>query len=101
MSDDFNTAEAIGVLFDLNKLIHKTQSGTAVLKELGDILGIFFEMSPEDDTLSTEILMLIDQRNQAKKDRDFDAADTIRHQLLTQYRIILEDTRDGTRWKRC
>ncbi len=100
MSDDFNTAAAIGILFDLNKLIHKTQSGTGVLKELGDILGIFYDLPSPEDTLPEDVLNLIEMRSQAKKDRQFDVADQIRDELVTQYGIILEDTSAGVRWKK-
>ena len=100
MSDDFNTAAAIGILFDLNKLIHKTQSGTGVLKELGDILGIFYDLPSPEDTLPEDVLNLIEMRSQAKKDRQFDVADQIRDELVTQHGIILEDTSAGVRWKK-
>jgi cysteinyl-tRNA synthetase len=99
MSDDFNTAEAIGVLFDLNKLIHTTQSGTDILKKLGDILGIFFQLQEAPDSLSETLMALIDERNGAKKNRDFSKADEIRDTLLNQHGVIIEDTPEGTRWK--
>tara|TARA_B100000586_G_scaffold118044_1_gene85083 strand:+ start:283 stop:1665 length:1383 start_codon:yes stop_codon:yes gene_type:complete len=100
MCDDFNTAGAIGVLFDLNKLIHTTQSGTDILKQLGNILGIFFQLEDEPDILSDELMTLIDERIQAKKDKNFSRADEIRDLLLNQHGVTLEDTAEGTRWKK-
>lgn len=108
MNDDFNTANAISVLFELAKQanMYLTESNTneAVLKAfleafevLGDVLGI--ELKQEQELLDEEIEALLEERVQARKNRDFARSDEIRDQLQAM-NIILEDTRQGTRWKR-
>ena len=99
MDDDFNTAEAIGVLFELNKLVNITNSGTFVLEECGKILGLFFELHHED-SITEEIEMLIKKRSDAKKNKDYSLADEIRNTLLNEHNIILEDTAQGVNWKK-
>ena len=64
---------------------------------LCDVLGI--ETEVEKELLDEEIEDLISQRTQARKDRDFARADEIRNELLAKG-IILEDTREGVKWKR-
>ncbi|MFQ3546403.1 cysteine--tRNA ligase [Halobacillus rhizosphaerae] len=108
MDDDFNTANAISVLFDLTKsanlYLQSEQTVTAVLeayeqtlKELTQVLGIKLERQTE--LLDEEIESLIEERIQARKDRNFERADQIRDELKDR-NIILEDTSQGIRWKR-
>ncbi|MFP3916303.1 cysteine--tRNA ligase [Lysinibacillus telephonicus] len=108
MDDDFNTANAISVLFELariaNTYLNESNTEERVLKALietfdvlGEVLGIKF--STEDELLDEEIEALIEERNIARKNRDFARSDEIRDQLLGM-NIVLEDTRQGTRWKR-
>ncbi|MCC3358861.1 cysteine--tRNA ligase [Bacillus sp. REN16] len=107
MDDDFNTANGISVLFELSKqanyyLQEKNTSEkviNAFLQEfevLFDTLGLRLE---DEQLLDEEIEELIEKRNQARKDRDFALSDQIRDQLKAM-NIILEDTPQGTRWKR-
>ncbi|MBM7580747.1 cysteine--tRNA ligase [Jeotgalibacillus terrae] len=107
MDDDFNTANAISVLFDLSGeanlyLREKNTSPevidafTDTLKELAGVLGI--EMK-EQEMLDEDIDALIQKRETARKDRDFATADAIRDQLKDM-NIILEDTKQGIRWRR-
>lgn len=118
MSDDFNTPEALAVLFEITREINRalkaddsTLAGqlAAVLRELGCILGLL-QQAPEeflraqsDDAEEglgeTEILAAIEARKQAKADKNFAGADEIRQQLLAKG-IILEDSRQGTTWRR-
>lgn len=108
MDDDFNTANAISSLFELariaNTYLNESNTEERVLKEiietfdvLGDVLGIKFSL--ENELLDEEIEALIEERNMARKNRDFARSDEIRD-LLLNTNIILEDTRQGTRWKR-
>ncbi|MCF0145743.1 MAG: cysteine--tRNA ligase, partial [Eubacterium sp.] len=107
MDDDFNTADALAAIFELVKFsnIEGTESSTAAflksLKEeilsLCDILGIIAEVKEEN--LDAEIEQKIAERQAARKARDFARADAIRDELLAQG-IILEDTREGVKWKR-
>jgi cysteinyl-tRNA synthetase len=108
MDDDFNTANAISVLFDLSKqanyyLLEKNTHQEvlkAFMKEfetLFNVLGL--TLKEETVLLDEEIDQLIQERNQARKDRNFSRSDEIRDQLK-EMNIILEDTPQGTRWKR-
>lgn len=100
MNDDFNTAEAIGVLFDLNKFINTEKTGQELLVKLCGILGLTFSRETfGENELANRVETLIDERNLARKNKDFKRADEIRNQLLGDG-IALEDTADGTRWHR-
>jgi len=107
MDDDFNTANGIAAVFELARLanIYLLEKNTEervlrafmdMMTELMDVLG--FELSTEE-LLDEEIEALIAERNQARKDRNFKRSDEIRDQLK-EMNIILEDTAQGTRWKR-
>lgn len=107
MEDDFNTADAITSVFDMVKFAN-TNTGSGSSKEFlkavydrivttCDILGL--NVIKEKELLDEDINNLIQERQQARKDRDFARADEIR-QLLLDKGIILEDTREGVRWKR-
>lgn len=107
MDDDFNTADGITVLFDLakqgNLYVRQENTSTNVIEaflttfeELFSVLGLKIE---QDELLDEEVDQLIEQRLEARKNRDFALADQIRDQLKDM-NIILEDTRQGTRWKR-
>lgn len=107
MDDDLNTADAISAIFELVKFANTTISDDSTsayakalydtLSKLCDILGIVIK--EDKGMLDDEIERLISERQQARKDRNFARADEIRD-LLTEKGIILEDTREGVRWKR-
>ncbi|WP_339217513.1 cysteine--tRNA ligase [Ornithinibacillus sp. FSL M8-0202] len=108
MDDDFNTANAISVLFDLTKEanVYLNQDHTSPhvidlfqerIKAFLEILGVTVES--ETALLDEEIEALIEERNEARKTRNFARADEIRD-LLKEKNIILEDTPQGVRWKR-
>lgn len=108
MDDDFNTANAIAALFGLSTVANKylneantneetLQALVDALDELAGVLGIVLNV--KEELLDEEIDALIEARQQARKDRDFARADEIRDQLKDM-NIILEDTRQGVRWKR-
>ena len=108
MEDDLNTADAISVIFELvkyaNTIVVTGESSKAfaskvydTLKILSDILGI--NVKEEAVLLDEEIENLIQERQDARKAKNFARADEIRN-LLTEKGIILEDTREGVRWKR-
>ncbi|MFG6384132.1 MAG: cysteine--tRNA ligase [Lachnospiraceae bacterium] len=107
MDDDFNTADAISVVFELVKYIN-TKVNEASSKEfldklyqrmclLCDILGIILE--EKEEILEEEIETLITERQAARKEKNFARADEIRDILLKKG-IILEDTREGVKWKK-
>ncbi|MBG9654020.1 cysteine--tRNA ligase [Bacillus firmus] len=109
MDDDFNTANAVSILFELSKLAnyYLMEKNTAVevidaftkeFETLFDVLGLSLEEA-RADLLDEEIEQLIEQRQQARKERNFELADKIRDQLK-EMNIILEDTPQGIRWKR-
>lgn len=107
MDDDLNTADAVSAVFELVKFAN-TNAGEKSSKEfaeklkeeivfLSDILGLLVDK--KEESLDDEIEKLIAERQAARKARDFKRADEIRDQLLSQG-IILEDTREGVKWKR-
>ncbi len=105
MDDDFNSSEAISVLFELANEINKNKSSTLanMLKSLGKIIGLL-ERDPEiflkgDKKISLDINALISQRNEAKANKDFKEADRIRS-LLLEHAVVLEDTPQGTIWRK-
>ena len=107
MDDDFNTADAIAAVFDLVKFINTNTDGESskeylesLLKRLitlTDVLGIIVEK--EQEMLADDIEALIAERQAARKEKNFARADEIRDELLAKG-IILEDTREGVKWKR-
>ena len=107
MDDDFNTADAIAAVFELVKYINTTAGGDSSreylesllkrLVSLTDVLGIIVER--EEEILDADIEALIAERQAARKERNFARADQIRDELLAKG-IILEDTREGVKWKR-
>ncbi|QIW78464.1 cysteine--tRNA ligase [Bacillus tequilensis] len=107
MDDDFNTANAISVLFDLakhaNYYLQKDHTADHVIKafiEMFDrIVSVLGFSLGEQELLDQEIEDLIEKRNEARRNRDFALSDQIRDQLKSM-NIILEDTAQGTRWKR-
>ncbi|MFS0749617.1 cysteine--tRNA ligase [Oceanobacillus sp. 1P07AA] len=109
MDDDFNTANAISVLFDLSKeanvYLQENQTSTKVIDAFQDaiaqiltVLGINI-LEDEETLLDETIEALIVERNEARKNRNFNRADEIRD-MLKEKNIILEDTPQGVRWKR-
>ena len=107
MEDDFNTADAVASVFDLVKYINTNtdaDSSKEYLKEmfdllvkLTDVLGLIVDK--EEDILEEDIEKLIEERQAARKAKDFARADAIRDELLAKG-IILKDTREGVQWKR-
>ncbi|RCW63592.1 cysteine--tRNA ligase [Saliterribacillus persicus] len=108
MDDDFNTANAISVIFDVTKeanvYLQSSQTSTEVIDAFIDTLKNFLfilgiSLDEKDALLDEEIEALIQERIDARKNKDFNRADEIRDQLKDK-NIILEDTPQGTRWKR-
>lgn len=107
MDDDFNTAFAVAVIFDLVKAANtyaNEESSADILKFLADtivtlcgVLGL--DVEPKEELLDSDIEKLIDERIAARKNKDFARADEIRDELEVKG-IILEDSRDGVHWKR-
>ena len=107
MEDDFNTADAISAIFEMVKAanIHVTETSTAAFRDqvlseiirLCDVLGIKTEK--KEELLDDEIQALIDERQAARKAKNFARADEIRDELLAKG-IILKDTREGVKWSR-
>ena len=107
MDDDFNTADAVTAIFELVKFANTNATETSskafvkALKEeivmLADICGLIVEK--KEEILDSQIEELIQERQEARKTKNFARADEIRDTLLAQG-ILLEDTREGVKWKR-
>ena len=107
MDDDFNTADAIASVFELVKFINTTADGSRskeyldtlydILFKLTDVLGIIIDK--KEEMLDADIEAMIEKRQAARKERNFALADQIRDELLAKG-IILEDTREGVKWKK-
>ena len=113
MDDDFNVPEALSVLFDLAKTINKLKESGDIEKakelakelvNLSNSLGLL-EQDPEIFLKSgvemneSEVQALIDEREKSRDEGDYSKADEIRNQLLEK-NIILEDSKEGTFWRR-
>ncbi len=106
MEDDFNTADAISAVFELVRYINQNTDESTGLNVLNlykdkllmlcDILGIILEK--EEKLLPKDIEKLIEERQEARKNKDFKRADEIRDSLLEKG-IVLEDTREGVKYK--
>jgi cysteinyl-tRNA synthetase len=106
MEDDFNTADAVSVIFEIVRESNSTVKDFSadyakkVLKVLEDLCGVLgIETTKEEEILDEEIEKLIEERQTARKNKDFARADEIRDQLLEQG-IVLKDTREGVKWSR-
>ncbi len=107
MEDDLNTADAISAIFELVKFANTNVNDSSskefaskvyeMIVKLCDVLGI--KAKTEAELLDADIEKLIQERQDARKNKDFAKADEIRNTLLEKG-IILEDTREGVRWKR-
>lgn len=107
MDDDFNTADAISAIFELIKFANTNGDGKKSreflqtlldeVKMLCDICGL--EVDKEEELLDSDIEALIEERTAARKAKNFARADEIRDELLGKG-IVLEDTREGVKWKR-
>ncbi|HYW77069.1 MAG TPA: DALR domain-containing protein, partial [Gammaproteobacteria bacterium] len=113
MGDDFNTPEALAALFDLGREINRrreageaAESLAVAMRNLAAPLGLL-QMDPDvflrsgdgGEISAEEIESLLEERRQARAERDFKRADEIRDQL-TDLGIVLEDTASGTLWRR-
>lgn len=107
MEDDCNTADAVSSVFELVKFINTnaTASNSSAyvkklydkLETLCDLLGII--VAPKEEMLDADIERLIQERQEARKNKDFARADQIRDELAEKG-ILLKDTREGVTWKR-
>lgn len=107
MDNDFNTADAVSAIFELVKLANSTANEESTrayaellagtIEKLSDVLGIITERKAE--VLDSEVEELIAARQRARKEKNFALADEIRQKLLDMG-IVLEDTREGVKWKR-
>jgi cysteinyl-tRNA synthetase len=111
MDDDFNTPQALAVLFDLLRLLHGSReqgagvgafvAGVGKLVELARVLGLLEQSArakaPIDPQLKARVESLVYLREQARKQRDFAEADRLRHELVA-LNVTLKDSRDGTTW---
>ncbi len=112
MEDDFNTAKAVGSLFemahqinsyiagaDANSLMDQSavEQGSSVLRELGGVLGIFIEAGYDEQGIVDKILdILVNLRQTARQEKDYQVADTLRD-FLTTLEVSIEDTSKGSR----
>jgi len=107
MDDDFNSAKAIGHLFDLSRQVNRAldegggpeaRAAARAMLDLGGILGLFWQ-KPGATAWSGEVMALVEAREAARKARDWKQADALRDQLLAQG-VLVEDSKDGPKLKR-
>ena len=108
MDDDLNTADALSIIFELARFMNSNVNENATKEFANKVLGEFNELTGvlnivnkkhEEDMLDEEIEALRQKRTDAKKNKDFKLADEIRNELLEKG-IVLEDTRQGVKWRR-
>jgi cysteinyl-tRNA synthetase len=107
MDDDFNSAQAIGHLFDLSREVNRAldegldseaKAGAAALLRLGGVLGLFWKR-PDLEAWDDEVLALVERRERARKSKDWKEADVLRQQLLG-LGVLVEDGPGGPKLKR-
>ncbi|SNS38635.1 cysteinyl-tRNA synthetase [Anaerovirgula multivorans] len=106
MDDDFNTADGIAIIFDLIRAINTyvlSDASKELVKTALDLLlettGVLGLLAKEEEALNQEVEALIEKRQQARKDKNYQLADEIRDQLKEKG-VILEDTSQGVKWRR-
>jgi cysteinyl-tRNA synthetase len=108
MDDDLNTSIALAVIHNLSRDVNTAIARRTLLadnkREIIEALSRFDSVfnilgSPRAEMLEGEVQQLIEERQESRRRRDFDRADEVRNQLLARG-IVLEDTKDGVRWKR-
>jgi cysteinyl-tRNA synthetase len=109
MDDDFNTPEAVAVLFELASEANRTHAARPAqqLRALGGLLGLLHRQGDEflrsggtrDGISDAEIAGMISERDEARRARDFRRSDEIRERLLERG-VVLEDGPRGTTWRR-
>ena len=107
MEDDFNTADALSAVFEIVRLANTTVTRESAREYIGkiretmekllDVLGILPERKKV--SLDAEVEALITERQAARKAKNYARADEIRNQL-TEMGIVLEDTKDGVKWRK-
>ena len=110
MDDDFNTAKALGVLFDLSRPVHGAldrqgntaspalKSAARTLRSLGEALGLFW-LAAEEETVEPEVVALANQREEARRSKNWAEADRLRTAILERGYTV-EDRADGARVRR-
>ena len=108
MDDDFNTANGIAAIFELSKLANvyllekntETEVLTSFVSTFEELMGVLgLNLGDENDLLDEDVEVLIEERLEARKSREFSRSDEIRDELKDKG-ILLEDTAQGTRWRR-
>lgn len=107
MDDDLNTPLALRVFHQLSKEVNKylekenrrdLEKALQIYKEFSEVFGLKFEI--EEEELSKEVEELIKKREAARKVGDFKTADKIREKIREEYGIVIEDTKEGVKWKK-
>lgn len=108
MDNDFNTAGAVASLFELSKVINTARDNSATndqlkpaqdtFKELANVLGLKLEEKKGSSEKDAEVNALIEERNEARKNKQWKRSDEIRDQLK-EMGVTIEDSKDGTTWK--
>ncbi|HLC62160.1 MAG TPA: cysteine--tRNA ligase [Candidatus Nanoarchaeia archaeon] len=107
MDDDLNISGALAVVFDfvkeINTLMMENKIGknnsTEIINLMNDFDSVLGVLQEKEGKLSHELKKLIDEREKARKEKDFAKADKLRNELKEKG-IILEDTKEGVRWKK-
>jgi len=99
MNKDFDTPKAFAVIFDFARDVNKIGGSKKSYELLLEFDKIFNILTLEEEKLNKDVERLIKEREEARKSKDWNKADKIREKLKSM-NVILEDTKEGVRWKK-
>ena len=99
LADDLNMPQALAVLWGVLRSAYGADKKLAFALEADKVLGLDLDRAPAEETLSPELTTLVEERRQARKNKDFKRSDELRKELLEKG-VLVEDTPKGMTWKK-